>query len=114
MQHTGASEMFYSPHESTLGQTYTYFIKTVREEASDVESVTATTDGILVGKDASGGTTMLGASKAFDEPASQARGSSINSQAVHGYEVRKEVLGWGVRWLVWRGARRAARGGPLL
>ncbi|KAG2450299.1 hypothetical protein HYH02_004806 [Chlamydomonas schloesseri] len=77
-------------HHPCIVQTYTYFIKTVREEASDVDSMLNTAEGILVGKDSTCGTSLLGGSKAFDDPVagSQARGSAVNTQTVHGYEVR--------------------------
>ncbi|PNW80365.1 hypothetical protein CHLRE_07g314500v5 [Chlamydomonas reinhardtii] len=75
-------------HHPCIVQTYTYFIKTVCEEASDDASVVTATDGIVIGKDSSGGTSVLGGSRGFDDPNSQARGSSMTAQAVHGYEVR--------------------------
>lgn len=75
------------PPPAPAAQTYTYFIKTVCEEASDDASVVTATDGIVIGKDSSGGTSVLGGSRGFDDPNSQARGSSMTAQAVHGYEV---------------------------
>ncbi|GLC33042.1 hypothetical protein PLESTB_000377300 [Pleodorina starrii] len=65
-------------------QTYTYFIKTVREERDDSDTPSGATEGILVGgTDAS---TVAGGSsigKTFDDPPQR-----NSSPAVHGYEVR--------------------------
>ncbi|EFJ44676.1 hypothetical protein VOLCADRAFT_95120 [Volvox carteri f. nagariensis] len=65
--------------------TYTYFIKTVREEAMSDSETSQATDGILVG---AGDNSTIGGEasptgKTFDEPSQH-----NNSPAVHGYEVR--------------------------
>ncbi|KXZ47893.1 hypothetical protein GPECTOR_32g506 [Gonium pectorale] len=67
-------------------QTYTYFIKTVREEASS-DSGLSPADGILLGGSEVGSAASTVTNKAFDEPASN-NSRSASSQAVHGYEVR--------------------------
>ncbi|GLI65582.1 hypothetical protein VaNZ11_009155 [Volvox africanus] len=67
-------------------QTYTYFIKTVREEALSDSDTSLATDGILVGGTDDNSTIGPGASsigKTFDNPSAR-----NNTPAVHGYEVR--------------------------
>ncbi|GIL44404.1 hypothetical protein Vafri_1882 [Volvox africanus] len=67
-------------------QTYTYFIKTVREEALSDSDTSQATDGILVGGMADHSTMGPGGSsvgKTFDDPPAQ-----NNTPTVHGYEVR--------------------------
>ncbi|GFR47096.1 hypothetical protein Agub_g8666 [Astrephomene gubernaculifera] len=68
-------------------QTYTYFIKTVREEAAaEEEAPPAPAAGILVGAGSSS-TSASALGHTFDEPAAN-KSASPSAQAVHGYEVR--------------------------
>ncbi|KAG2490227.1 hypothetical protein HYH03_011352 [Edaphochlamys debaryana] len=66
-------------------QTFTYYIKTVREEAQPPEEVIVPAGGVVVGG-GGGSSTAYGSSKNFDEQPGTP--SHASQSTVHGYEVR--------------------------